>query len=139
MDEEEKRFFRVEEAEVLIPTLEDVMGRLMDLHDEAGRVRDHLQDEQRGIMLDGGRLLNVAEFRERKAPLEELTALIKSGIEEILSLGAVPKDLGQGLVDFPSRLQGREVNLCWRFGEKHIRYWHVLEEGYAGRKPLPEK
>jgi hypothetical protein len=139
MDDEEKRFFRVEEAEVLIPTLEEVMGRLMDLHDEAGRVRDRLQDEQRGIMLDGGRLLNVAEFREQRARLEELTALIKSGIEEILSLGAVPKDLGEGLVDFPSRLEGREINLCWRFGEKHIGYWHGLDEGYAGRRPLPEK
>ena len=56
---------------------------------------------------------------------------------EILSLGGVPKDLDLGLVDFPARLGQREVNLCWKYGEREIKFWHGLDEGYAGRKPWP--
>lgn len=136
MDEEERKFFSVDEAEALIPKLDGIMGRLMDMHSEAGRIQGLIQEEQRKIMLEGGRLLKVAEFRELKARLEGLSAEIRAGLGEIVRLGAVPKNLGQGLLDFPSLLGDQEVNLCWRFGEKHIRFWHGLDEGFAGRKPL---
>jgi len=48
----------------------------------------------------------------------------------------VPKDLALGLVDFPCLLDNEEVDLCWRHGESEVRFWHGLDEGYAGRKPL---
>jgi hypothetical protein len=48
--------------------------------------------------------------------------------------GAQLKDLRTGLVDFLSRRQGREVFLCWRYGEPEVRYWHDLEAGFAGRQ-----
>ncbi len=136
MDEEEREFFSVDEAEALIPKLDGIMGRLMDMHSEAGRIQGLIQEEQRKIMLEGGRLPKIAEFRELKARLEGLSAELRAGLEEIMRLGAVPKDLGQGLVDFPYLMGDQEVNLCWRFGEKHIRFWHGLDEGFAGRKPL---
>jgi hypothetical protein len=41
-------------------------------------------------------------------------------------------------VDFPARRKGEQVFLCWRLGEEEIRYWHGLQEGFAGRKPLQE-
>ncbi|HET6266223.1 MAG TPA: DUF2203 family protein [Acidobacteriota bacterium] len=41
-----------------------------------------------------------------------------------------------GLVDFPAMLDGEEILLCWKYGEKTIRYYHGLTEGFAGRKPL---
>ncbi len=139
MDEEEqRRFFGVGEAEALIPGLEKVMGRLMDLHSEVGRIQGLLQDEQRKIMFDGGRLLNVPEFGSLKGRLEGVTAEMRSGIDQIIGMGGMPKDLGLGLVDFLYLLGDEEVNLCWRFGEKHIRFWHGLDEGFAGRKPIGE-
>ena len=45
-------------------------------------------------------------------------------------------DLSLGLVDFLHLRNGREVNLCWKYGEREIRHWHGLDEGYAARKPL---
>ena len=60
-------------------------------------------------------------------------------VATVVKLGGVPKDLATGLVDFPFLLEGEEVNLCWRFGEKKIRFWHGLDEGFAGRKPIPEE
>ena len=139
MEEEKKKFFTVEEAEALIPQLESVMGVLMDLHSKAGPIRGRIQEEQRKIMLDGGRLLDVAGFGKLKGRLEGVMAEMRSGIDQIVGMGALPKDLGLGLVDFPYLLGAEEVNLCWRFGEKHIRFWHGLDEGVAGRKPLPDQ
>ncbi len=48
------------------------------------------------------------------------------------------KDLDSGLLDFPSKRDGDVVLLCWRVGEPEIGWWHTVEEGFAGRKPLTE-
>ena len=55
---------------------------------------------------------------------------------QIAGMGGVTKDLGLGLVDFPHVRDGRVVNLCWKFGERAVGYWHGLDEGYANRRPL---
>jgi hypothetical protein len=48
------------------------------------------------------------------------------------------RDIGTGLVDFPALVSGRPVWLCWKLGEDDITYWHELDAGIAGRKPLIE-
>jgi hypothetical protein len=58
-------------------------------------------------------------------------------VERLDSLGVLVKDLDRGLVDFPALRAGEEVLLCWQVGEDEVAYWHGLEEGFAGRKPLP--
>jgi hypothetical protein len=57
-------------------------------------------------------------------------------IQKILSTGVEVKDINLGLVDFLSLRDGREVYLCWQFGEEDIRFWHDLDTGYTGRQPL---
>ena len=53
--------------------------------------------------------------------------------------GILLKGIDEGLIDFPSlRSNGDEVYLCYKSGEGHIRYWHTLGGGYAGRRPLDE-
>jgi len=46
------------------------------------------------------------------------------------------KDLTVGLVDFVALRDGREVYLCWKYGEDSIQYWHEIEAGFAGRQPI---
>jgi hypothetical protein len=58
-------------------------------------------------------------------------------VSRIHEAGGLVKDLDAGLVDFPARREGVEVLLCWRLGEDEVGYWHGLEEGFSGRKPLP--
>jgi hypothetical protein len=48
----------------------------------------------------------------------------------------VLRDLDRGLVDFPALREGREVYLCWVDGEDDIAFWHDLDAGFAGRRPL---
>jgi hypothetical protein len=48
----------------------------------------------------------------------------------------VLRDLDRGLIDFPAIRDGQEVYLCWVDGEPDIGFWHELDAGYAGRRPL---
>ena len=50
--------------------------------------------------------------------------------------GVQVKDLDEGLLDFPAHRDGEDVLLCWKVGEPKVAFWHGLEEGFAGRKPL---
>ncbi len=55
---------------------------------------------------------------------------------QIQSSGAVLKDLNIGLLDFPSLRDGKQVYLCWQYGEESVQYWHDLDSGYAGRQKI---
>jgi hypothetical protein len=72
--------------------------------------------------------LEEAERRERVEIVRRVNAVHERG--------AIIKDLDTGLVDFPARLEGEEVLLCWQLGEEQVEHWHGLEEGFAGRKRL---
>jgi hypothetical protein len=51
-------------------------------------------------------------------------------------MGVLVKDLDTGLVDFPGKRDGQDILLCWQLGEDEVAFWHGLEDGYAGRRPL---
>jgi len=63
---------------------------------------------------------------------EKLDALV----HQILDTGVLVKDINIGLLDFSALRGGREVYLCWQYGEGDIAYWHELDSGYAGRQPI---
>ena len=63
----------------------------------------------------------------------ELTELAR----ELEPVGCVLKDPAQGLVDFPSTLDGETVWLCWQPGEREVAYWHPFDSGFSARRPLP--
>jgi len=46
------------------------------------------------------------------------------------------KDINLGLLDFPALKDGREVYLCWQYGEGEIAFWHEVDAGFAGRQPI---
>ena len=57
-------------------------------------------------------------------------------IHRIQDMDVLIKDINLGLLDFPALKDGREVYLCWQYGEGDIAFWHEVEEGYAGRQPI---
>jgi hypothetical protein len=131
-----ERFFEPDEVEALIPTLTEIMDALMRAHGEGTEIRERVKEEQRRIAMSGGAFVDRHRLHADAQALERLTAEVRAGVDRIVALGGVVKDLGMGLVDFPHELRGREVNLCWKYGEHEIRYWHGLDEGFAARKPL---
>jgi hypothetical protein len=63
---------------------------------------------------------------------EKLETLVHS----VQNLDVLIKDINLGLLDFPALKDGREVYLCWQYGEGDIAFWHEVEAGYAGRQPI---
>lgn len=72
---------------------------------------------------------------------EGMTVTVKrmeQAVRQIDAWGVTLRDIGTGLVDFPALVNGRPVWLCWKLGEDDIGYWHELDAGIAGRRPLIE-
>jgi hypothetical protein len=131
-----ERRFSPAEVETLIPRLSTLMQGLMRANEVATAARERLRAEQRRVEEAGGGVIDRAAWQADTEARRQATEAVQEGIDEILRLGGIPKDLALGLVDFPHEREGREVNLCWRYGERAIRFWHGLDEGYASRKPL---
>ena len=70
-----------------------------------------------------------------------LVGELEDCMAELERLGCFYKDwnFSVGLVDFPALIDGEEVFLCWRTDEPVILHYHGIEDGYAGRRPLPEE
>jgi hypothetical protein len=132
-----ERHFTPDEVDELIPRLAEIVGRAMEHHRQASALQEHLQEEQSRIRAAGGSLVDQRDWKARAERLDGLAIEVREALREIAGLGGVTKDLGMGLVDFPGRVGGETVNLCWKHGETAVRFWHGLDEGYANRKPLP--
>jgi hypothetical protein len=75
---------------------------------------------------------------EAKARRQSAGEQIQAILENLHESGCLVKDLDTGLVDFPTLFRGQEVYLCWKLGEPAIRFWHGVQEGFAGRKPVDQ-
>jgi hypothetical protein len=129
------RHFTPEEANALLTEVRPVAERLvrhrrMLARSQSARTQIVSRIAGNGGGVDPGEL---AELDERIG--KELAGVARC-VNAIHELGAVVKDPDEGLVDFPARIDGREAYLCWKLGEDAIEYWHGIDEGFAGRKPL---
>ena len=131
------RYFTLDEAkEALVelrPLAEEMVERRRALVDAQGR-RAALGAQ---VGTNGGDL-TPSDFAEADDELEEAAAALAECIERIQAAGVLIKDLDQGLLDFPALRDGEEILLCWHVGEDDIRYWHGVDEGFQGRKPIDD-
>ena len=84
-------------------------------------------------------LLPIPDLMERlrqDADIARLISELQGFVDQINSHGCVCKGIEQGLIDFPCVLGSEVVFLCWQLGEPQVGYWHRIEDGFAGRKPL---
>jgi len=136
-----RKSFRVDEANALIPTLNEVF--------QGVRAHRHTIREatQRIDVLE---LLWGSAVRETTNPdhaeflkLHEDVDRALRGLQRLVEEGVIGRGLRfpaggleHGLVDFPTTYHGRWVYLCWRVGEREIRYWHEVDAGFQGRREL---
>ena len=71
-----------------------------------------------------------------QAEMTKLEGQIATLIEHIQQQGVEVKDIRRGLVDWRAERDGREVYLCWQYGERTVSWWHELADGFAGRQPI---
>lgn len=125
--------FTVEEAEAMIPALEKIFEAVESLAAQAQSKADRIRAR------DEAPAAEPAQQAIEKSQVQFLANEIERRLQEIIDLGAVPKGLEPALVDFPSRVDGRDVFLCWKLGEKSITAYHGAEDGFSARRPLPRR
>ena len=134
-----QKTFTLEEAATLLPVLRALLKRAMEGKKLIENVEKELQDLKHRILLSGGLLVDVPALAHRRAEHDKAVQNIKDALAEIEAIGVQVKDLDIGLLDFPCLLDDEIVLLCWKYGEEKIQYWHGLEEGFRGRKPIDER
>ena len=82
-------------------------------------------------------VLENAESERWQVETQRLAAEIDECARELAELGIEVRALDIGLVDFPGRLDGRDVFFCWMLDEGAVTHWHELNAGFAERQPLP--
>jgi len=128
--------FTLHEAQTLLPVLEALLRRAQAAGERARELEMEMQELSQRIFMSGGMHVNVALAAKRRADREKALQEARDTLAEMDEIGVQVKDLEKGLLDFPAVMDGRDVLLCWKLGEKEIGYWHTPEDGFAGRRPL---
>jgi hypothetical protein len=131
--------FTLDEAQSLLPVLESLLNRAIEGKQAAELVENRLQELSRRIYLSGGMRVDVAQVARDRFEMESHLKQVKETIAEIDAIGVQVKDLDDGLLDFPFRLEEEVVLLCWRMGEPSIEHWHTVESGFQGRQPVDDR
>jgi hypothetical protein len=131
------RVFTIAEVNALLPTLSDMVEQQLreqsDIEQGLGELTRRTGQVPRTLASADD---DSTEVTRIKRELRDRIRRYEAGWREVQGLGGVVKDPKTGLVDFYGRINGRVVWLCWRYGEDTIGYYHDLESGYTGRRPL---
>jgi hypothetical protein len=130
------RYFTPAEANELLATVRPIVERMV-AHRRALAVATVRHARIATKIAGNGGGVRPHEVDELQATIDEEAAEVVRSVAELQELGLLVKDLDEGLVDFPALRDGEEVLLCWRLGEEEVAFWHSLDDGFAGRKPLP--
>lgn len=126
----DKKYFTIDKAEILIPKIEKILKmaiRLDKALDLLSSIEIEVYDD------DYNNLRRVTKLNKQ---FHKLSYEFYANIEKLENMGCVIKDLDIGIIDFYSRFEGREIFLCWKLGEKQLKFWHEVDSGYTGRKPI---
>ena len=136
-----RKQFTVGEVEDLIPRLEQIFVHVLQLR--AGlraleRKLDHagVPVTRESVFEDEG---GSKEVRQAKAVFRGFYEALADELMNVKALGGEVKDLEMGLVDFVGKRGDDEILLCWKMGEKSIAFWHTLDSGFSGRRPIDER
>lgn len=131
--------FTLDEAESLLPILESLLRVSIEGKKKIEALEAEFQERRARIFLLGGMTVDVKEAARQRAIYDKTVQQVRDAVAEIHSIGVQVKDLDIGLLDFPCEVDGEVILLCWKYGEKGISFYHSLESGFAGRKPIDER
>ena len=134
-----ERTFTLDDAQNLLPILESLLKQAISGKRLIEEVDNEFQETAHRVFLNGGTRLAVVYLASRKAEREKTIRRVKDALAEIDAIGVQVKDIDIGLLDFPCKVEGEIVLLCWKLGEAGITHWHSTSEGFAGRKPIDDR
>ncbi|HVK75539.1 MAG TPA: DUF2203 domain-containing protein [Kofleriaceae bacterium] len=131
------RRYTVEEVNQLLPEVNRRWQSVLELRAQIRRATDRLEAEGH----TAGDPLPADASPEARRDHLVVVALRDSLRDELAAIGdtgCVVRDLDTGLCDWLGEHGGRDVWLCWRFGERELAWFHELDAGFAGRRPVSE-
>ena len=136
MADNEARVFTLEEANDLLPGLSELIAALQEKRDAVAEIE--VQIDAYELVAAGAKKKSDPQFERLMTEHQRVADEFHTIVDEIHSYGCFLKDVDLGLIDFYGTMNGRLVFWCWQSGEKQIGFWHEVDEGYPGRKPLEE-
>jgi hypothetical protein len=121
----EDRVYTQDEANQLLPQITESLGRIQEARQAILEGSEHIS---RTAPLNGGGEVGTDYW--------EALHTLRREVEGLASQGIVLRDPETGLIDFPGKVEGQDVFLCWRLGEDRVAYWHTPQSGFSGRRPL---
>lgn len=122
------RYYTLNEAKAALPRVKALMTQVQEARSAIIRLRPDVWPVLQKAAHNGG---NAAS-----AELYTHFHKLETGVKGILEMGIIVKDIDVGLIDFLSIRHGREVYLCWKYGEEELAFWHDVDAGYGGRQPI---
>ena len=120
----------------MLPLVRAITSDLVQLYCEVIERRGRLKRLFAGRDLEPGDPY-TDELVQIQDELDKDLQRLEGYMGELRELGVELKSPTEGLIDFPSCLDGQPVHLCWQLGESEVMFWHPRDEGFAARKPLP--
>ena len=122
------KYFTISEANRALLILRPMMKEMMAI---AEKIRSRQPELWSLVEKSAGNGGNV-ELSKMLPDFDKLDALL----HQVQDMGVQVKDLTSGLVDFVALREGREVYLCWKYDEESVQFWHEIDAGFAGRRPI---
>jgi hypothetical protein len=120
------RYFTLQEARQALETIRPLVDEIQAIRSEILARRPEVWPAVERSAGNGG---NPA-LSKLVIDFERLDGLV----HRIQGTGAQFKDINLGLLDFPMFKDGREIYLCWKYGEVELAFWHEIDAGFAGRQ-----
>ena len=134
--QKQRKYFSVEEANRSLPLVKAIVEDIVRQSRRVESLQERLDRVLRGPRRKFDDLYSE-ELAQTQAELEIEEEKLQSYSDELRNLGVELKSDEDGLCDFRSIMNGREVYLCWRLGEPEVMFWHDLDAGFAGRQIIP--
>ncbi len=125
-----KKYLTIAEAEALIPRLHDALQTLRELQKTLTLL------EEVEVDVEAQSYDSVRTITKVNKEFHFLSYKFYEQLYELERQGIVVTELEEGVIDFFSRFEGRDIFLCWKEGEQSIIHWHELEETFENRKKI---
>jgi len=123
--------FTVDKANTILPKVKKKFDEILCCKNNVMDIQEELQN-----LSDSNCSFEI--FIKKKQELNHIVSSLYKMIQELEDMGVMVKSVDDGLLDFPSIRYDEEIWLCWKFGENKVKFWHGKEEGFMGRKPIPQ-
>jgi len=122
-------YFSIVQANEILPTVIKKFEFVSAKKNELTKIEQQLQIGLSDVN-------NFEEYVTIKRQLNTAVTKFYQALEDLENTGVVVKSIEEGLLDFPSKRFDEEIWLCWKYGEKEIKFWHEKDSGFQGRKPI---